>query len=195
MKNKQYYPHSLVTVLIIVCLLASVFGLINYLRLCDNTPELMTNAIGDDYATLRKVVGILLIVTLIVSFHVLMIPVFEAVDLVKPMRRLRRRKPWAFWILSYVFRLIIIVVAGVPSLTPIKSHFPSFVSLVGATFGSMISFILPPLLHVKVLWGVHISKFRIFLDILCLIVMIPASIAVTIFSVIDLIDTLEEDDE
>ena len=59
----------------------------------------------------------------------------------------------------------------------------------------MISFILPPLLHVKVLWGVHISKFRIFLDILCLIVMIPASIAVTIFSVIDLIDTLEEDDE
>ncbi|KAH7816615.1 putative transmembrane amino acid transporter family protein [Monocercomonoides exilis] len=191
MAKPKHYGKSLVFVLILVCLMNSMFGFINYWFLCENTPELITKSISDKYIVLRSIVTVFLVATLIVSFHLLAFPVFEAFDELKSMRRMKRRKPMKFWLLAYLARFLIICFTAIPSVTPLKSHFPAFVGLVGATFGSFLAFILPPLLHLKICWKGGSSVARKVIDIVVLCIMIPASIFVTVISVIDLVDTLK----
>ncbi|KAH7815795.1 putative amino acid transporter ANT1 [Monocercomonoides exilis] len=192
MAKPQHYGKALSAVLVVVCLMNSGFGFINYWMLCDNTPELITKSIGDRYKVLRMIVTCFLIATIIVSFHLLIFPVFEALDEIRSLRRLKRRNTRKFWVVVYVCRFFIICLTAVPSVTPLKSHFPSFVGLVGATFGSFLAFILPPLLHLKICWKGGMSQLRKAVDLVVLCVMIPASVFVTVVSVVDLVHTVSD---
>ncbi|KAA6383183.1 MAG: amino acid transporter ANTL-1 like [Streblomastix strix] len=189
MKKPEHYKKSLVLTLCIVCFLCVTFGLTTYLILLDDTKENITKEIDDKYIFPKDIVISLLIVSIVVSFHILIYPVYEMIDLTSTFRKLKRKKFSLFMFISAFYRLIIIGLISIPSFTALKTHFAYVQGIVGATFGCCISFILPAAIHLRIGWY-SISKYRKVADIAVLVFAIPASITVTVISIKKLVDVI-----
>lgn len=123
MKKPEHYKKSLVLTLCIVCFLCVTFGLTTYLILLDDTKENITKEIDDKYIFPKDIVISLLIVSIVVSFHILIYPVYEMIDLTSTFRKLKRKKFSLFMFISAFYRLIIIGLISIPSFTALKTHF------------------------------------------------------------------------
>ena len=195
MKAKSKYQLVFSTVLALIGTISTLFGLGMYLRLYDNTPELITNAFPEDFDWLKYVAAGLLVITIGATYSLLMYPIFEALEFTNMMKFLRAKHKPVFWVVGYIIRLIIIGITGIPSLTSIRTHFPSFVAIVGSTFGTYLNFILPPLIHLRITWHRGSNLLRKILDIAIIVILFPSSVVITVYAVKDLINVLDEDSD
>ncbi|KAA6368227.1 MAG: hypothetical protein EZS28_036246 [Streblomastix strix] len=96
--------------------------------------------------------------------------------------KIYKQKRITFWVTSTIARLIVISIVSIPSVTPLRKHFPAMISLVGATCGAIVSFILPLSLHLKLFWK-QMNIFQKILDWGILFIVVPVASIVT-YSVI-----------
>ncbi|KAH7823884.1 putative solute carrier family 36 (proton-coupled amino acid transporter) [Monocercomonoides exilis] len=136
MAQPQHYGKSLTFVLFLVFILDFLFGTICYASLGTSTPELISRAVSSEYPTLKTLSILLIISSLGASYDLLLIPVFTTIDESSHLRSMRRRHKKATRIASSLLDLTVICVSVLPSLTPIRTHFPAFISFIGATVGS-----------------------------------------------------------
>lgn len=102
------------------------------------------------------------------------------------------KKNIKFWVLTTLGRIVTLLIIVIPSVTPVRHYFSSFLGLVGCTTGIFMTFIFPPACRVKVEWKT-LSCWNKILDLAICILSIPLMIYVTILTLIDLINSLKAD--
>lgn len=94
-----------------------------------------------------------------------------------------------FRMLSMLGRVVVLLLVGVPSLTPIRHHFANIMGINGATTGFFISFTFPMILHLKIMWKV-LPMWQRIVDIICIALSIPAGVYITYITVENLVEEI-----
>lgn len=129
------------------------------------------------FVVAEKIIAVLFVLQIMASMHLNLFPIYTMADNLFRVRRWKhgdgihgvvegagdddyhgnRKTTLAdaakFWLVTSVSRAVILFLVSIPSLIPsLQKHFPYFVSVVGATAGSVVSFVLPLIFHLKILW-------------------------------------------
>ncbi|KAK2964850.1 Transmembrane amino acid transporter [Blattamonas nauphoetae] len=185
MKQPKHFSILLVVVVSMVCVIYSGFGFACYALHGKDTPEMITAVISPQYQWMRVLVLVFLIYAITMTYHLLAFPIYEAVDTLPFLKR-RDKGSFSYWILSSLCRLGVILITAIPSLTPLQKHFPQLIGLIGGTCGLALAFFLPAILHIKLSWKTS-GLLRRICDIGLIVIGVPSSLLVTIFTVIDLV--------
>ncbi|KAJ4462062.1 Transmembrane amino acid transporter [Paratrimastix pyriformis] len=144
MKTPMKYKSLLASVLATVCAIYMLFGGLLYVLFGSQTNRIISRNFPD--GPLKVIVVIIFMICLFVTYQLMIFPVFEAFD---RMRWMKRPAGWKFKVKSCVMRACLVVVTAL--LAALIPDFAAFVSLVGASAGTCISFLFPPLLHYKIM--------------------------------------------
>lgn len=135
MKDRSKFGGTLAAAMGFITVLFIIFAALGYFAFGEATTDIITLNLGHTWQT--KVVKLGLCFGLFFTFPVMMCPVHEVME-----RRLRDGRP------SVLLRTAtVLVIAGTAVGVP---HFGDFLSLMGSSVCSILSFILPALFHLQV---------------------------------------------
>lgn len=150
MKKPHLFPRVLAQAFFPITILYIAFGLIGYFAFCDDTKDIITLNLPNDWYTMAVKVG--LCVALLFTFPVMMYPVHELAES-KLMgcgyfqRKLVPRPRLCKMVLDGVRGVIVLIIAVIAVLVP---TFGVFISLVGSTVCAMLAFVFPAFFHLHV---------------------------------------------
>ncbi|KAL3678346.1 hypothetical protein R1sor_021302 [Riccia sorocarpa] len=150
MKRPSEFPKTLGIAFVLITGLYLSFGFIGYLAYGEETQDIITLNLPNDWTTVAVKIG--LCVGLFFTFPIMMFPVHEIFErkllfndwFQKQTQSLLLETIWC----NFVRALIVLVVAAVAIMVP---GFGVFISLVGSTVCAMLAFVVPAVLHMKVL--------------------------------------------
>lgn len=140
MKDRSKFGSTLATALGFITTLFVIFAACGYFAFGEATKDIITLNLGPTWQT--TVVKLALCFGLFFTFPVMMCPVHEVVE-----RRFKGGRPSVF-LRTLVVLAIAWTAVGVP-------HFGDFLSLIGSSVCSVLSFILPALFHLQLYAGEH----------------------------------------
>ncbi|KAL3698491.1 hypothetical protein R1sor_012567 [Riccia sorocarpa] len=149
MKRPSEFPRTLGIAFLLIAGLYLSFGLTGYLAYGDETQDIITLNLPNDWTTVVVKIG--LCVGLFFTFPIMMFPVHEIFErkllfndwFQKQTQSLLLETIWC----NFLRAFIVLVVAAVAITVP---GFGVFISLVGSTVCAMLAFVMPALLHLKV---------------------------------------------
>jgi proton-coupled amino acid transporter len=150
MKKPHLFPKVLAQALLPITILYIAFGLIGYFAFCDETKDIITLNLPNDWWTVGVKLG--LCIALLFTFPVMMYPVHELVEskvmrLHYFQRNIASRTRLCRFVLDCVRGVLVLIIAGVAVLVP---TFGVFISLVGSTVCAMLAFVFPASFHLCV---------------------------------------------
>ncbi|KAL3681691.1 hypothetical protein R1sor_024647 [Riccia sorocarpa] len=134
MKNRSKFGPTLAWAMAFIAFVYTTFAILGYLAFGDTTRDIVTLNLGDTWMT--AVVKVALCIGLFFTFPVMMHPVHEVFE-----RRIMGND-------SYVIRAFTIIV--VTWLAVAVPRFGDFLSLVGNSVCSILSFVMPAVIHLHV---------------------------------------------
>lgn len=138
MKDRSKFGRTLAAALGFITTLFVVFAAFGYFAFGDSTLDIITLNLGQTWQTM--VVKLALCFGLFFTFPVMMCPVHELME-----RRLKGGRPSVF-LRTVTILVVALTAVGVP-------HFGDFLSLLGSSVCSVLSFIFPALFHLHTLSG------------------------------------------
>lgn len=153
MKSPRLFPRVLAQAFVPITVLYVAFGLIGYFAFCDNTMDIITLNLPNDWSTIVVKVG--LCTALAFTFPVMMYPVHELVEnklitCTYFQKTLATRPLLSKVSLDGIRGLIILIVAAIAVMVP---TFSVFISFVGSTVCAMMAFVFPAFFHLHVFKG------------------------------------------
>eukprot|EP00250_Pteridium_aquilinum_P026422 c32986_g1_i1 orf=69-1322(+) len=153
MKKPHLFPRVLAQAFVPITVLYIAFGLIGYFAFCDNTKDIITLNLPNDWSTIVVKVG--LCIALSFTFPVMMYPVHELVEnkligCVYYQRKLAASPRLSRVLLDGIRGVTVLIVAAIAVMVP---TFGVFISLVGSTVCAMLAFVFPAFFHLRVFKG------------------------------------------
>lgn len=153
MREPQKFGRVLAYAFSIITMFYVGFGLIGYLAYGNETQDIITLNLPNDWSTVAVKVG--LCIALLLTFPVMMHPVHEMFEmkLAKTtwFQKVSYSSSWMQMLLFSILRAGSVVILTV--LASSAPGFGFFVSLVGSTVCALLAFVFPGLLHLKVFEG------------------------------------------
>ncbi|KAL2610140.1 hypothetical protein R1flu_028713 [Riccia fluitans] len=152
MKKPSEFSRILGIAFLVITGLYLSFGFIGYMAYGEETQDIITLNLPNDWTTAAVKVG--LCVGLFFTFPIMMFPVHEIFErkllfsdwFQKQTQSLLLETIWC----NFLRGFIVLVVAGVAVMVP---GFGVFISLVGSTACALLAFVVPAVLHMRVLWN------------------------------------------
>ncbi|BBN18878.1 solute carrier family 36 (proton-coupled amino acid transporter) [Marchantia polymorpha subsp. ruderalis] len=151
MKKPEQFGRTLGIAFILITSLYLSFGFIGYLAYGDETQDIITLNLPNDWTTIAVKLG--LSVGLFFTFPVMLYPVHEIFE-----RKLLRSS----WFQKHAGSPVLetvgcnavrgLIVLGIACVAVMVPGFGVFISLVGSTVCAMLAFVVPALLHMQVFW-------------------------------------------
>lgn len=153
MKKPHFFPKVLAQAFVSITMVYIAFGLIGYFAFLDNTKDIITLNLPNDWSTIVVKAGLCIALTF--TFPVMMYPVHEMVEnkliaCAYYQRKLSARPRLCKFVLDGVRSIIVLIVAVIAVMVP---AFGVFISFVGSTVCAMLAFVFPALFHLRVFKG------------------------------------------
>ncbi|KAI5059465.1 hypothetical protein GOP47_0025784 [Adiantum capillus-veneris] len=138
---------------ILITILYVTFGLVSYFAFGDNTKDIITLNLPNDWSTIVVKVGLCIALTF--TFPVMMYPVHELVEnkLIAStyfQKEFAPRPMISKLLLDGVRGMTVLIVAAIAVMVP---TFSMFISVVGSTVCAMMTFVFPAFFHLRVFKG------------------------------------------
>ena len=151
MKDKEKFGVTLGGAMVVTLTLYATFGSMGYFAFGSDTMDIIT--LNLQLGVVAKVVKMGLCISLFFTFPVMMHPVYDIYERRVHgstwYRRLGENKVIAMYAIIAVLRLLVVcAIAGVAVGVP---HFSAFLALVGSSVCTLLAFVMPALIHLRVM--------------------------------------------
>nr|ATF27958.1 amino acid transporter [Dendrobium officinale] len=168
MADRRKFRWVLLLAFITITLVYISFGIFGYLAYGDETKDIITLNLPNDWSAITVKVG--LCVALAFTFPIMMHPIYEIVEMkltsIRWFQKVRCNAYGERLSLQGARMLVLLIVAIIASCIP---GFGTFISLVGSTLCSLLSFVLPATFHL-LLMGSNLKLWQRAVDYLVLLV-------------------------
>ncbi|MCO5561538.1 hypothetical protein L7F22_015158 [Adiantum nelumboides] len=153
MKRPCLFSRVLAQAFVLITILYITFGLVGYFAFGENTRDIITLNLPNDWSTIVVKVGLCIALTF--TFPVMMYPVHELVEnkliaCTYFQKKLAPRPMISKLSLDGIRGMTVLIVAAIAVMVP---TFSVFISLVGSTVCAMMAFVFPAFFHLQVFKG------------------------------------------